>query len=369
MSVPGKGRSVAISRNARRVLIYRLGSLGDTLVALPSLHLLERAFPRAERRLLTNFPVHGKAPAAAVVLGNSGLIHSYERYTVGTRSPLELMQLALRIRSFSPDALVFLMPARGVVTAERDLRFFRWACGIRNIIGAPLTEDMQRGRVDAQGVHEYEAARLARNIQALGNAYLEEAASWDLRLTDEEFEAADRALQPIAHMPMIAVSVGTKVQAKDWGQDNWRALLRRVAELYPGHGLMMAGAQDESAASEFAAQGWREVAGDAGVVNLCGRLSPRESAAAFQRAKVFLGHDSGPMHLAACVQTPCVTVFSARNRPKTWFPFGDRHRVVYHPVDCGGCGLETCVEQKRKCLLSITVDEVVRALVAAYPMS
>ena len=47
--------------SAKRVLIYRLGSLGDTLVALPALHLVARAFPDAERRMLTNFPVKVKA--------------------------------------------------------------------------------------------------------------------------------------------------------------------------------------------------------------------------------------------------------------------------------------------------------------------
>ena len=79
------------------------------------------------------------------------------------------------------------------------------------------------------------------------------------------------------------------------------------------------------------------------VVNLCGKLTPRESAAAFERARMFVGHDSGPMHLAAAVQTPCVAIFAARNIPRVWFPFGEQHRVVYHRVDCMGCGLETCV--------------------------
>ena len=57
----------------KKVLIYRLGSLGDTTVALPCFHLIERAFPASERVLLTNFPVHAKAPASAAVLGDSGL--------------------------------------------------------------------------------------------------------------------------------------------------------------------------------------------------------------------------------------------------------------------------------------------------------
>jgi lipopolysaccharide heptosyltransferase III len=93
-------------------------------------------------------------------------------------------------------------------------------------------------------------------------------------------------------------------------------------------------------------------------VNLCGKLSPRESAAVLARAKLFLGHDSGPMHLAAAVGIPCVAVFSARNRPRMWFPWGSQHEVIYHRTDCWGCDLDTCIEQKKKCLTSILPAEV-----------
>ena len=65
------------------------------------------------------------------------------------------------------------------------------------------------------------------------------------------------------------------------------------------------------------------------------------------------------MHLAAAVQTPCVAIFAARNRPRVWFPYGKRHRVLYHRTDCWGCGLETCIIEEKKCLTSITVDEVI----------
>jgi ADP-heptose:LPS heptosyltransferase len=163
--------------------------------------------------------------------------------------------------------------------------------------------------------------------------------------------------------PAIAVSVGTKLQANDWGRDNWRALLARLAEMYPSYALVLVGAAEEREASEFAAQGWREV--DAArkkpgpVVNFCGALTPRQSAAVLARAAIFLGHDSGPVHLAAAVQTPCVAIYSARNKPRIWFPYGAKHRVVYHRVDCWGCGLETCIVEQKKCLTSIPVEEVV----------
>src|SRR5581483_12376467 len=126
----------------RRVLVYRLGSLGDTLIALPSFHLIARAFPHAERRLLTNLPVAAKAPPAAAVLENTGLIHGYMRYSTGTRSARELLGLAIDICRFSPDVLVYLAGARGLRAARRDARFFR-LCGIARQIGVPLTTAAQ----------------------------------------------------------------------------------------------------------------------------------------------------------------------------------------------------------------------------------
>jgi heptosyltransferase III len=343
--------------STKRVLIYRLGSLGDTLVALPALHLAARAFPNAERRMLTNFPVNVKAPPAAAILENSGLIHSYYRYAVGTRSPRELLTLWWQIARWRPQVLVYIGGARGVESARRDEKFFR-LCGISRLIGVPVTEDMQQNRwQESEKALEPEGERLARNLAELGDARLDDPESWDLRLTLEEKARAAEALRPANGLPIIAVSVGTKVQSKDWGRDNWRALLANVAALYPGHALTLSGSPPESEASEFAADGWRE-AGGGPVINLCGKLTPRESAAAFAHARLFIGHDSGPMHLAAAVQTPCVAIFAARNKPRVWFPYGRQHRVVYHQTDCWGCGLETCTVERKKCITSITVKEV-----------
>jgi len=341
----------------RRVLIYRLGSLGDTLIALPALHLVASAFPDAERRMLTNFPVNVKAPAAAAILGDSGLVHDYFRYAVGTRSPRELLSLWWQIVRWRPEVLVYLSAPRGVAAAQRDASFFR-LCGIQRLIGVPLTEDMQRNRwQESEQALEPEAARVARNLAELGDACLDDPASWDLHLTDEEHARSAEVLRSAVDRPIIAVSVGTKVQSKDWGRENWRALLAEVGNLYPGHALILAGSPQESEASEFAADGWRQ-AGGGPVINLCGQLTPRESAAAFAKARIFIGHDSGPMHLAASVQTPCVAIFAARNKPRVWFPYGKQHRVVYHQTDCWGCGLETCIVERKRCITSITVGEV-----------
>ncbi len=366
MSGAAGGASSNTWPEVRRVLIYRMGSLGDTVVALPSLHLAASAFPNAERRMLTNFPVSSKAPAAAAVLGESGLVHGYLRYAVGTRNPLELLSLWWKLLRWRPEVLVYLGPARGISAARRDARFFR-LCGISWQIGVPLTAGMQENlRQPETGALEPESERLARNLHELGDANIDTPAAWQMHLTPAEKDRAAQSLAAAAGRPVLAVSVGTKVQSKDWGKANWQALLRAVGEEHPEYALVLTGAREESETSEFAAAGWREAAGSAScVINLCGSLTPRESAAVFARAEVFAGHDSGPMHLAATVGTTCVAIFAARNIPRVWFPHGDRHRVLFHEVDCMGCGLETCIAQKKKCLTSITVAEVAVQVIGA----
>lgn len=348
-----------MAANIKRVLIFRLGSLGDTVVALPALHLVARAFPHAERRLLTNFPVNSKAAPAADILEHTDLVQGYIQYPVGTRNPRTLLSLWWKLARWRPQVLVYLGAKRGTVSARRDAAFFR-LCGIPRMVGVPLTEDMQQNRPEPDHSLEPEAGRLVRNIAALGPIDLNNRASWDLRLTRQEHTRAAEVLLPAAGQPILAVSIGTKRQSKDWGRENWRSLLAALAELYPQHALVLLGSADEAEASDYAAARWHSC-----VLNLCGQLTPRESAAVLARAVAFLGHDSGPMHLAAAVGTPCVAVFSARNRPRVWFPYGHQHRVIYHRVDCWGCNLETCIVEAKKCLTSITVSEVldqVRAL-------
>ena len=332
-----------------------MGSLGDTVVALPCFHLIARTYPQAERVLLTNFPVHAKAPAAAAVLGDSGLVHRYMRYTVGTRSVGELMRLAWQIRRFRPDLLIYLMPVRPLKIVRRDRLFFR-AAGVKRIVGVPSKDELQHHFDGATGLYESEASRLARSISELGDASIGERQNWSLELTAAERNAAVLALGALTQKPLIVCGPGTKMQAKDWGQENWRSLLVRLNAAYPQHGLALIGAKEDTAVAEYAAGEW-----NGPKVNLCGFLTPRETAAVLEHADVFLGPDSGPMHLAASVGVPCAIAFSAAGLPGVWYPAGQQHQIVYHQTSCHGCKLETCVVEARRCLTSITVEEMAAA--------
>lgn len=347
-----------------RILIYRLGSLGDTIVALPCFNQIKRTFPTAELSLLTNRPVSSKAAAIEVILGTHFFSDAID-YPLGTRNPFKLLRLLWKIRNGRFSKLVFLLAARSPRSVKRDLLFFKLA-GIQSVIGAPSDEADFHVRQLSGGLYENETVRLANRLTAIGPIDIEDNALWDLRFTSEEVSARASYMNDFdSRFPVLAVSVGTKMQSKDWGEANWQELLSRLTLKLPHWNLLMFGAADEASVSARCASHW---AGK--VVNLCGKTSPRVGAAVLANCALFVGHDSGPMHMAACVGIPCVAIFSARNLPGHWYPRGRNNRVIYHQTDCFGCQLEVCVEQKKKCILSITVDEVAAAvldLLASQP--
>ncbi len=341
--------------SAKRILIYRLGSLGDTVVALPCFHLIERFFPCSERRVLTIYPEHQAASPMDAVLGGTGLVHGYLRYPVKTRHPAEFLRLIRAIRAWNPDALVYLTEYRGFWNTLRDGLFFKLCCGIPRVFGLPWTPQIRQHRLKSHGVHESETERLVHKLGgAMGPIDLDSRAAWDLRLSPAELAKADAALKAWpAPARFIACGVGTKVPLKDWGLANWRELLARLGRKWPAVGLVMVGAEGEAALNEEARRVWPGPS-----LNLCGRLNPRESCALLGRAAFFLGHDSGPMHLAAAAGTPCVAVFTARAKPGVWFPYGRGHHPLYHRTPCADCRLEVCRYGHRLCITSITVEEV-----------
>lgn len=340
------------------VLIYRLGSLGDTVVALPALRLVARAYPDVQRYLLTNFNMSAKAAPVAAVLDGTGLVHGYLEYPIGLRNPLKLFRLLRQIRAMHFDSLVYLTEARNSIWSTlRDAAFFR-LCGIRRLIGIPYSSDERHCRKLDNNIYEYEGARLLRCIHELGSMDLHDPVAFDLSLNPEERRAADRALAAVMNgSPMLGISIGVKADVKDWGDENWRRLLPRLSERLRGWSLAMLGSADEWGRSEELLQHW-----SARSLNLCGKLSVRQSAAVLEHSTLFVGHDSGPMHLAAAVGIPCVAIFSARSLPGVWFPYGQQHKVLYPNVVCDEYRQDVRERLTGRLVRKITVEQVVAAV-------
>jgi ADP-heptose:LPS heptosyltransferase len=345
------------------LLVYRLGSLGDTVVALPCLNLIRASFPDVRLVFLTNRPVSNKAAPMESVLGTGYFAHETLCYPVGTRNPWDLFSLFLSIRRLRIKTMVYLAAARTPWSALRDRLFFRM-CGIRRIIGLPESESDFKVLVESDtGLYENEAARLIRRISCLGPVDLENRAAWDLHLEDAERHCAHELIKDLQGRPYLALSQGTKLQVNDWGADHWYDLVRQLTEVLPGWGLLLVGSSDEAYRASSCATAWRGP-----VVNLCGQTTPRVSAAAMEMAAFFLGHDSGPMHLAAAMGVACVAIFSARNPPGRWFPYGKKHKVIYHKTSCYGCNLSKCELERKRCILGISTEEVLSNVMKVIEM-
>ena len=293
----------------------------------------------------------------ATLLEGTELVHDYFWFPAPTegRSRLgPMMSLAKQIRAWKPDVLIYMHEQRGLKIAIRDAAFFR-LIGIRRVIGIPLTRDLQRRAYNEQTeLFEHRSEYLARSLAELGDPKLALRSSWNLNISHTEHAQAAAAIDALSQCPgMLAMSIGTKADANDWGDANWRSLLESLDGQLPGWGLVALGAPVERERTAEILSSW-----SGPKLNLCGALSVRESGAVLQRASLFVGHDSGPMHLAAAVGTPCAAIFSARNLPGIWFPHGTHHKVFYKRTECAGCQLTTCVEFKKKCITAVTVEEV-----------
>jgi ADP-heptose:LPS heptosyltransferase len=340
----------AIESNLDRVLVYRLGSLGDTLLALPVFHLIRERFPRAKITLLTHIPPGNKAASLTSVLEHTNLYHDLISYPLRLRSISQLSALRREIASRRFQLAVHLAEFRGCLKSLRDCLFFR-ACGISRVLGA----SWRRPGTSQDGQH-WEAQHLANRVARLGKINLTDQKCWDLRLTSCESEIAEKLVASI-EISFVAASLGTKVDVNNWTEPNWRSLFSQMHNNWPGLGLVLVGSRDEFESAERCSQNWFGPK-----LNLCGQISPRVSAAILRKARLFIGHDSGPLHLAATVGTPCVGIYSGRHRPGQWFPRGNGNLILYHRTSCSGCGLNACQQHGKKCILSISVEEVLRAI-------
>jgi heptosyltransferase-3 len=94
------------------------------------------------------------------------------------------------------------------------------------------------------------------------------------------------------------------------------------------------------------------------VVDLSGQLTLREMGALAARARLFLGVDSAPMHIAAAMGTPVVALFGPSG-DREWGPWKVPHRVVTSDHPCRPCGNDGCGGGKlSECLTELPVERV-----------
>ena len=333
----------------KRILVYHNASLGDTIVALPALKLIRKTFKESTIFLLSVEHHNIKATQAEKILVNTNLIDGYILLKANYKTISRLIKLRSDIRSFRPDCLIYLNEPHNRFKLMRNYLMFKFF-GIKRIIGINFSKKRCELEKLEDGQYENISRFLARKISNLGSINFSDPSNFNLHLTSEEYSKANQILAKINNsQPIISISIGTKFASNHWGDDRWENFLSLLASKYPNHYLIAIGSSDEFDRTEDLLRSWTSRS-----LNLCGILSIRESAAVISQCVVFVGHDSGPIHLASSVRVPCVGIYGSRNLPGVWFPSGKINQIIYTKIECQGCQLIVCSDKQNECIRSIT---------------
>lgn len=347
------------ARRVASVLVLRLDRIGDLLMSLPALRDLRAALPAARIRLAVpawSAEVARSAPVDEVLVWSppwSG------RAQEGADSWAGLLRKARALRA---EGLDLALDLQGDVRASLLL----WLSGARERVGyantggrylltrvVPLDETVPWVEQNRRAVR----AALATEVPV---------AAADAVLSAGERASAERLLagHGAARRPLVGLHPSGGRAIKQWDLARWAEVASRLQREF-GATVVLTGSAADSPLAARVAEGLAAPA-----VDLTGRLAVRETMAVIAALDLFLSPDTGPMHMAAAVGTPSVSVFGPSD-PGRYFSggtgaSGTRHVVVRADLWCSPCNLirrppEECARAEGpECLRLVGADEVHR---------
>ncbi|PIP37722.1 MAG: hypothetical protein COX20_00740 [Desulfobacterales bacterium CG23_combo_of_CG06-09_8_20_14_all_52_9] len=156
--------------------------------------------------------------------------------------------------------------------------------------------------------------------------------------------------------PLVAVSPFSLWRYKEWKADGW---IRLMADLVKNRGVsvVVTGSPEERERAQTLVGGMSK-----GIFNLAGKTRIQMLPALFKACRLYIGVDSGSLHVASAVGTPTVALFGPSSTV-TWAPRGIRHLIVSKDMSCipcrkkgcGDCGISRCLEE-------LTISEVLKVV-------
>ncbi|MDZ7370934.1 MAG: glycosyltransferase family 9 protein [candidate division KSB1 bacterium] len=330
-----------------RILILRLSSIGDILLTTPLLRVLRDRYPKAR----IDFVI--KSKFLDLMRTNPHLDRLWPLQA--EKGFAELRSLKRQLESVDYDVIL-------------DLHNNFRTVYLRTGLGAPVFKlrkyKIKRFLLVKFGIDLY------RRIRPVYLRYLDAAAmlgvgddgrGLEFFIDPSEAERIAGYLQENGVLKsdlLFAVSPGAGFAAKRWPQEYYAELLQKLLADHKDAKVLLLGDQsDQALCAAIAATLPRER-----VVNTAGRLSLMGSAAALSQCRLFIGNDTGLMHMASALKLPLVAIFGPTTRQLGFFPYGVQSRVVEHKtLSCRPCthmGRPKCPKKHFKCMREITPKQV-----------
>ncbi|MGE3512981.1 MAG: glycosyltransferase family 9 protein, partial [Vicinamibacterales bacterium] len=348
-----------------RILVVRLREIGDVVFTTPALTALRARFPKAFIAYLV------EPPAAPVVAGNPSIDelivapHRTGRLTLARlRAEVRLIR-ELRARRFDlildfhggPRASIVSWlsgaPRRvGYRVAGRSWMYTTAVDRPRELRPRHSVEN-QWDLLTALGFDRPDP-RLVPVVMTLDAVAAQQV---DVRLTGAAVTSAERVV-------VIHVSAGNPFRR--WSIAAFARLAAQLASDDPRHRIVVTSGPSERHASASVIEAARASLPPAvaGQVLDCGDFSLAELRALVERAILYIGGDSGPMHIAATSRVPMVSLYGptlpARSAP--WRdPQWRAEAVQVEGLPCRPCDQRACAPGDFRCLSRMTPDDVVAA--------
>ena len=316
----------------RKVLLIRLRRIGDIILTTPAVKALRTALPRAELVYVVEEPyrklVEGNPDIDRVVAVPKG------------QSRREFLALVRAIRKDGYDAVIdFHGGPRASLLALLSGAKVKAGYAVKY---RGLFYDVRVPRAPKEGrIHSVE--NHVNLVRALG-----------VEVGDIPGLVLPKGQVLTFNIPpsLLVLHIGAGNRFRYWGTDNLVRLVRLLGEIPGARVALIGGAEDKAAETEVLEKA-------PGTLSYVGKLDLAGTAELIRRAAVFVGPDSGPMHIAAAAGTPIVAWFGptlpANFAP--WKPAGGA-RIIEKALDCRPCKQRTCVHGDFRCLQRITPEEV-----------
>lgn len=331
----------------RKVLIFRTGSLGDSICALPAIYSICKNFPHAQIDILTNAGAKDLVSMGALI--DKTLVNDIIDYY-----GLPKNQLFQKLRASRYDLFIQLPQYDAPWWRQaRDILIAR-AIGVKYAFGWQVACTRFLAHFQARWMRfTNERDRLLQilvqnGLQNFGYVY-------PLAITRSIKEKVHQLVftHALTHkQDNIGLVVGAKRLQNLWPieyfkklADEWRQRGKNI--------LIFGGAGDRARAAQI--NGER-------IFNFCGELTPLETAEMMKYCSLIVSNDTGPMHMAYAVGTPVIAIFSGHDYPGKWYPPDDGKNIVLRSdiLLCKKCSHGEA--QENTCLKRIDVQEVINML-------
>jgi ADP-heptose:LPS heptosyltransferase len=342
-----------LKTEARNILLYKIGNIGDITCAIPALIAIRKRFSNSRITLLTSPGKRGRFGAKELLADVPYLDDMALYYTEDIATWQQKKELIKNLRSKEFDLFIQLPDDIAKFrTLVRNMLFAK-SLGARCAFGFTIRTIrlFKKTQTDFTST-QTEVESLLELLRAHGISC--DAAEFGFNISEGIKEKIRHLLtsDPSIHNAVfiVALSPGGKREANRWPVDRFTETAKYLIEKYNAHIVILGGPEDIALGEAIGSQLPQEH-----FSNQCGKLELLETVEFLRHSRLIVSNDTGTIHLAAAVGTPAVGIYGVRNIFNRWCPYGAQHHVLYHKFLNCDYNKEECI---KKSIDTVTVAEV-----------